>query len=464
MPFRIRCIGALAAAALLVGPAAARAVTLTEFDIEPGAPAGTHRPAAIRPGPDATLWYADQGSARGVGRATVFGERLPAFGDGTLLPVDVLPGQALATSSTGLSTARLGIATPVAGTLGASGITLDAAGEVVYSYGASTSAAVCKAPAACGSVAGVPGGATELILGPDGRVWGVAPGADAVISYASSAGATPSDGRLVQLPVGSYPYGLTAGADGNVWVTALTGDRVDRITTGGQRTPFPLPAGTQPHGITSGPDGALWIAGGNGTVLRMSTAGQVTGTFTTASAQSVPSGITVGPDGAIWFTELNAGKLGKITLDPITPGSGGTPDGRTPGGATGGTIRDTARPRFLRSPAFSPSSVRLGRDAKLVVALSEPARLRIALGRRTTGRRVGGACVKATGANRRRASCARYPTSRTLTRTGVSGATAIAIATRGLRTGTYRATVTATDPAGNTSALARATLTTTRSH
>jgi hypothetical protein len=454
-------LAALLAALLL--PGAAHAVTYIEFEVEPGAPAGTHRPARIAAGPGDTLWYADQGSAPGVGRATVFGERLAPYGDGPLIPVDVLPSAGIASFGSGLRTVGLGTSAPVAGSLGGGGgLVLDASGELVYAYGNSIAGAVCKVPDACGSVTGVTTGPGQLILGPGGRIWGVIPGSDAVVSYASAAGTAPNDGRVVELPAGSYPLGLTAGADGNVWVIARTGDRVDRITPGGQRTPFALPAGTGPNGIVSGPDGGLWITGAvSGAVLRLNTAGQVTATFPTSSTGSIPSGITVGPDGAIWFTMTQTGKLGRITLDPITPGSSG--GGTTGGGGTSGLIRDTLKPRFLRTPVFAPSSVRLGRSARLVVALSEPANLRVLLGKKSTGRRVNGSCLKTTSRNRRRATCTRYPTAKTLHRTGVTGANTIAVSTSGLSRGTWRATVTATDTAGNASSPARVAFTITRS-
>jgi streptogramin lyase len=458
-----RALLAVVLAALAL-PAAAQAVTYTEFDIEPGAPAGTHQPRQIAAGPGDTLWYADQGTASNIGRSTVFGERLaPYAGDDAYVPVDVLPSAGIASFGVGLRTVGPGASTPVAGALGGGGLVLDASGELVYAYGGSIAGAVCKVPDLCGSVMGVTSGPGQLILGPDGRVWGVLPGSNAVVSYASSAGTAPADGRVVELPDGSFPIALTAGADGNVWVAAYTGNRLDRITPAGQRTPFALPAGTRPNGIVSGPDGGLWVTGaGNGTVLRLNTAGQVTATFPTSSAGSIPAGITVGPDGAIWFTLSQTGKLGRITLDPLTPGAGG--GGTQGGGGTtgGGRIRDTLRPRFLGTPAFTPASVRLGRSVRLVVALSEPARLRILLGKRATGRRVNGTCVKPTRRNRGRSTCTRYPTVRTLNRTGVAGANRIAVSTAGLSRGTWRATVTATDTAGNRSTAARATLTITR--
>ena len=63
----------------------------------------------------------------------------------------------------------------------------------------------------------------------------------------------------------SFPQGLAAGPDGNVWfaesqtIAGSTG-RIGRITPTGTLTEFPmLNANTRPRGITVGPDGALWF-------------------------------------------------------------------------------------------------------------------------------------------------------------------------------------------------------------
>jgi subtilisin-like proprotein convertase family protein len=99
---------------------------------------------------------------------------------------------------------------------------------------------------------------------------------------------------------------------------------------------FPLPAGSHPVGIAAGPDGNLWVGlqgtGGNGSVVRMNTSGQVTGTFPTPEFQA-PYMITSAADGNLWFTTFGGARVGKINtaLDPpafrntaqiTVPGSG----------------------------------------------------------------------------------------------------------------------------------------------
>jgi hypothetical protein len=100
----------------------------------------------------------------------------------------------------------------------------------------------------------------------------------------------------------SSNYEIAAGADGSVWITESSDDKIARVTPNGTVTEFlVLTAGSQPFGIAAGPDGALW------------------------------------------FTERKAGKIGKLTPPP--PSSGGrfhslTPcrvaDTRNPDGPYGG--------------------------------------------------------------------------------------------------------------------------------
>jgi virginiamycin B lyase len=51
---------------------------------------------------------------------------------------------------------------------------------------------------------------------------------------------------------------ITPGADGNLWFTEYTGNKVGRITVSGVITEFPTPS-NKPMGITAGRDGNLWF-------------------------------------------------------------------------------------------------------------------------------------------------------------------------------------------------------------
>jgi streptogramin lyase len=134
--------------------------------------------------------------------------------------------------------------------------------------------------------------------------------------------APPGDaGPMVTwFPVGSGPYDITCGPDGNLWFTYDSG--VARMTVGGSVTDFPIPtASAGPAGITVGPDGNLWFTESNANKIgRITPAGVLTefpfdqtdsGIFVSAE----PIAITAGPDGNLWFTEEGTGKIGRITPD-----------------------------------------------------------------------------------------------------------------------------------------------------
>ncbi len=114
----------------------------------------------------------------------------------------------------------------------------------------------------------------------------------------------------------SFPYGITAGPDGNIWFTESAGNKIGRITTTGSFTEFTIPTTvSQPRDITAGPDGNIWF-----TELAGNKIGRITttGSFiesTIPTALSSPDGITGGPDGNVWFTESGSGsnKIGRIT-------------------------------------------------------------------------------------------------------------------------------------------------------
>jgi streptogramin lyase len=148
------------------------------------------------------------------------------------------------------------------------------------------------------------------------------------------------------------PIEITTGPDGNVWVTNIGSNTIDRVTPSGTVTSFGDPTILSPQGITTGPDGNLWFAGGSG-IGRITPAGVVSnfpndgfdatsriaagpdgnlwftsplsskvGRITTAgvitlfgSSGASPLGITTGPDGALWFANLASPSIGRITTD-----------------------------------------------------------------------------------------------------------------------------------------------------
>jgi streptogramin lyase len=159
---------------------------------------------------------------------------------------------------------------------------------------------------------------TGITAGPDGAVW------FSELSGGFHIGRISASHVLTEFPASIGAQGITAGPDGAVWFTSFS--EIGRITPAGTVTEFPLPSATHgTDGITAGPDGALWFteieipplpAGGSasvGAIGRVTPSGKVT-EFPLPTPNAGPQGITTGPDGALWFTEATGDQIGRISL------------------------------------------------------------------------------------------------------------------------------------------------------
>jgi virginiamycin B lyase len=122
---------------------------------------------------------------------------------------------------------------------------------------------------------------------------------------------------ITEFPIptaGGGAWGITVGADGNLWFTEEGSGKLGRITTAGVITEFPIPtANSDPRGITAGWDGNLWFTENLGNKIgRMVPGPDVITEFPTLSSNNGPAFITAGADGNLWFTNSNGNKIGKI--------------------------------------------------------------------------------------------------------------------------------------------------------
>jgi hypothetical protein len=130
-----------------------------------------------------------------------------------------------------------------------------------------------------------------------------------------------------------------------------------------------------------------------------------------------------------------------------------------PGG--GAPAADTTAPVFTGRLTLSPPAFRAVAGTSVRFSLSEAAAVTLTVERRTTGRRVGGRCVKPTRKNRAKRGCIRYVRLKgSLTQGGAAGANRVRFSAR-LRNRTlaaarYRLLATAIDVAGNRSQPSRA--------
>jgi streptogramin lyase len=153
-----------------------------------------------------------------------------------------------------------------------------------------------------------------ITAGPDGNLWFTEQNINQVGQITTAGVITPF--AAVASP------SIVTGPDGNLWFTDYFGQAIWNMTTNGNLTRFSLPNGASyPWFITTGPDGNLWFTARFGSYIgRITTTGTVT-EFPIATSGSEPYGITTGSDGNLWFTECrcSAGASGPINIGRVTP-------------------------------------------------------------------------------------------------------------------------------------------------
>jgi streptogramin lyase len=166
----------------------------------------------------------------------------------------------------------------------------------------------------------------DIAPGPDGNMWFTEHDADQIGRITLSGVVTEF---FEGISLGGGPTGITSGPDGNLWFTEYDAGRIGRITPAGVVTEFSagITPGSSPREIVTGADGNLWYTDTNGRRIgRITPAGVVTEFSVNTSVGGGPSAITAGPDGNIWFAQT-VNPVGRITpagvLTPFPSNSGG---------------------------------------------------------------------------------------------------------------------------------------------
>lgn len=154
-------------------------------------------------------------------------------------------------------------------------------------------------------------GPTTVAVAADGRVWFTESSGDRIGRV------NPEGTGLVEFPLphpGSAPRIIARGSDGNMWFSEHGGNRIGRITPEGQITEFDIPTpASQPRAIALGSDGNIWFGMfAAGKIGRITPAGVIT-EFSPPTPDSGPRALAAGPDGNIWFSEFRTSKIGRIT-------------------------------------------------------------------------------------------------------------------------------------------------------
>lgn len=213
----------------------------------------------------------------------------------------------------------------------------------------------------------LPGGQNghNIVSGPGGKLW--------FSVGSAQIGTITTGGDVTILPsvlngIVMTPNGLTVGPDGSIWaITIPQPEQVvgPPIVVRGQ-PPAPVASvldNVAPNGavagygiagsalsLTAGSDGNLWLTETQGDIVRFALTGATLGTTTTFALPtpgSNPGAITAGPDGNVWFVETYAQRVGQVELNAPQPG---------PLSATGnGTVQATAGTAFSGQLAsFTP--------------------------------------------------------------------------------------------------------------
>ncbi len=159
------------------------------------------------------------------------------------------------------------------------------------------------------SVASANSNLRQMTAGPDGNIW-------VTQSNARKIAKITLDGTVKEyaIPTNANPYDIVAGPDQALWFTLAT-IKLGRITTDGVATEHPILAvadasAIDRYGIATGPDGNIWIAEYNANAISKVTASGEVKRFFTAGG---PRHIATGPDGNLWFTQTGSNKIARIT-------------------------------------------------------------------------------------------------------------------------------------------------------
>ncbi len=153
--------------------------------------------------------------------------------------------------------------------------------------------------------------------------------------------ATPTDPpETKEVKAGGGLQGVAGGPGGQIAYTQPTNEPKEiGLFTPPSLVPQQLQVpGNDPFGIAFGQDGAYWAAEGNGDrLLRITTGGQVSDLKGFVAA-SRPTQIATGPGGTLWVTLSMTGKVGRVSgveppPPPATPSSSGGSGSSSSGGS-----------------------------------------------------------------------------------------------------------------------------------
>ncbi len=160
----------------------------------------------------------------------------------------------------------------------------------------------------------------SITVGSDGQLWFTSP-TDNTIRRVNTKGEftgafkIPTTTGKIREKNTSFPRGLAAGPDGNVWFAEMGGNKIGRITPNGEITEFPLPTpDSGPYVPAFDNSGRVWFAESTANkIARLDPATGKVDEFPLPSLNCLPRDMVTGTDGNLWFSENQADKLGRMT-------------------------------------------------------------------------------------------------------------------------------------------------------
>jgi streptogramin lyase len=157
------------------------------------------------------------------------------------------------------------------------------------------------------------GGLTALTADPSGAMWFAA-------NNPSVVGEVDSQGNVIHTvtdPSIDNPQGMAMDGSGQLWVTNASSGDIDVIdtTNGTLAHSYQVPgASPSPWAITAGPDGNMWVTDtASNSIWQVSPTGGFAQWTDPTGGISDPVSITVGPDGALWFVSTGNDSVDRIT-------------------------------------------------------------------------------------------------------------------------------------------------------
>ncbi|WP_026415502.1 virginiamycin B lyase family protein [Actinomadura oligospora] len=266
-------------------------------------------PSGMANGSDGSIWFTDMNQTQPrVGRVD------PATGKSTMWELPTSGAVNFAYSS-------LTSITPGAnGTMWFTGVNSGAIGKIDASGNVTLYAA-----------GGYP---TSVVVGKDGGVW--YPDATGSIGRLDPATSAVKKFDVPGAVQGSPAFtDIINGPDGKVWFSESGVNRLGSVdpATGAVRQYTLSTADSKPTGLLAGPDGRIWFA--ETAASNISAIDPSSGSvqeYPLPSTLSTPRSLMLGPGGKIWYTAPGRGRVG--AFDPANPPAG-APHGATPPLSTG---------------------------------------------------------------------------------------------------------------------------------